>query len=108
MNIIGNGNSVYKDGLIKKNRFWRKPYDGYSAMLQLDILRNEHLIVEIDEDVASFFFYTTHIWYNPLSGKYRIFLSDVTESLFNDLKMYIKKHDIKHKEPSGRHSSDYE
>lgn len=65
------------------------PFDGYSAMLQVDFTDNIGNLVEIDESVCSFFEYITYVAFHPFKRKYRVFQNEELESIRKEIKQFV-------------------
>lgn len=57
-------------------RIKSKPFDGYTATVQIDFKDAVGEPVEIDESIASFFENITRISYVPIIRKYRVFQNE--------------------------------
>ena len=69
-------------------------YDGYTSMLQIDFLDCNGSIIELDENVFSFFENITYISYNLLRRKYRIYQTDALQELWEEVKRAIRMLEI--------------
>lgn len=65
----------------------KRPLDGYTAMLQVDLTDNNGNLIEMDEDLSTFFETITYIVFDPIRRKYRVFQN---EKLV-DIRMEIKR-----------------
>lgn len=71
------------------SRWLRKENDGYSAMIQVDLLNNDNSMLVLDESVCSCFFIITYVAYFPLKRKYRVFQADDLDELWDETKHLI-------------------
>lgn len=65
-------------------------YDGYTSMLQIDFLNCNNSIIELDENVFSFFENITYISYNLLRRRYKIYQTDELQELWVEVKRAIR------------------
>ena len=68
------------------SRWFQKENDGYSAMIQVDLLDEDNSIIEVDESVCSFFLDITYIAYFPIKRKYRVFQADDLGELWDEIR----------------------
>ena len=66
-----------------------KPLDGYTATLQIDFTDTDGNIIEIDENVCSFFENITFISFNPIYQKYRVFQNEKFEDIRTEIKRFV-------------------
>ena len=71
-------------------RCCNKQYDGYTAMLQIDLLDCNNSVIEVDENVCNFFEEITVIRYFPLRRKYRIYQATQLYELWGDIEKVVK------------------
>lgn len=71
------------------SRWIRKANDGYSAMIQVDLLNENNSIVELDEFMCSCFMTITNIAYFPIRRKYRVFQADGLGELWKEIRHLI-------------------
>lgn len=67
-----------------------KYYDGYTAMLQIDFFDCNNSIIELDENVFSFFEDITYISYNLFKRKYKIYQANELQELWSEVVFAIK------------------
>ena len=67
----------------------RLPLDGYTATLQIDFTDSFGNMVEIDENVCSFFENITSISFNIFRQKYRVFQNEQLESIRTEVRQFI-------------------
>lgn len=63
--------------------------DGYTAMLQIDFIDDNDKIIEVDENVCSFFETITYIRFYPIRRKYEIFQKEELVELPKDIKRFL-------------------
>lgn len=66
-----------------------KPLDGYTATLQIDFTDSGGKLIEIDENVATFFENITYISYIPIRRKYRVFQNELLEDIRAEIMEFI-------------------
>lgn len=66
-----------------------KQYDGYTATLQLDFTDTKGNLIEIDENICSFFENITFISFNPIRQKYRVFQNKELSDIRSSIKQFI-------------------
>ena len=67
----------------------KKKYDGYNTLLEIDFLNNKNSIIELDENICSFFKNITTIYYMPFRRKYRIYQTNNLTALWEEIKNSI-------------------
>ena len=67
----------------------KKKYDGYNTLLEIDFLNNKNSIIELDENICSFFENITTIYYMPFRRKYRIYQTNNLTVLWEEIKNSI-------------------
>jgi len=86
--------NVFIQRWIDKNfrcTWHRKKYDGYSAMLQVDITDSNGDLIEIDEDVFSFFEYITTISFNLFTRKYSVFQNQDLREIRKEIEHFVQR-----------------
>lgn len=64
----------------KTYRLTRKPFDGYTAILQVDFMDDYGELIELNnEDVLNFFGYITNISFDIFKWKFEVFQEELTE-----------------------------
>ncbi len=66
-----------------------KPLDGYTATLQIDFIDNNGNVVELDENICSFFENITFIAFDPIKQKYRVFQNEELANIRTAMKQFI-------------------
>jgi hypothetical protein len=67
-----------------------KPFDGYTATLQIDFIDNIGNVVEFDENICSFFENITFITFVPIRRKYRVFQNEELASIRTEMNQFIR------------------
>lgn len=67
-----------------------KQYDGYTATLQVDFADSNGSMIEIDENICSFFENITFISFNPILRKYKVFQNDSLVSIRKEIKDFLQ------------------
>ena len=76
-NLYGWNYAVNIHRWINRAVKWRnKQFDGYTAMLQVDFTDSNGNLIEIDENVCSFFENITFIAYYPTLQKYKVYQNE--------------------------------
>lgn len=70
-------------------RWLRKENDGYSAMIQVDLLNDDNSKVELDESVCSCFLIITYVAFYPIRRRYRVFQADDLGELWDEIRHLI-------------------
>ena len=73
------------------DKWQNRHLDGYTATLQIDFTDNNGNLVEIDENICSFFENITFISFNPIRQKYRVFQNEELEDIRTEIKQFIRK-----------------
>lgn len=68
-----------------------KLFDGYTATLQIDFIDNNGNVVELDENVCSFFENITFIAFDPIKQKYRVFQNEQLANIRTAIKQFIRQ-----------------
>lgn len=71
------------------SRWLRKENDGYSAMIQVDLLNSDKSIIELDESACSCFLTITYVAFSPIRRKYRVFQADDLGELWDEIRHLI-------------------
>lgn len=71
------------------SRWLKKENDGYSAMIQFDLLNSDNSIIELDESVCSCFSTITYVAFSPIKRKYRVYQADDLGELWDEIKHLI-------------------
>ena len=66
-----------------------KPFDGYTTTLQIDFIDSNGNVVELDENICSFFENITFIAFDPIKQKYRVFQNEELTSIRTAAKQFI-------------------
>ena len=66
-----------------------KPFDGYTATLQIDFTDANGNLVEIDENVLTFFENITYISFNLFRQKYKVFQCEKLVNIRKDIRRLI-------------------
>ena len=66
-----------------------KQYDGYTATLQIDFKDSNGIMIEIDENVCSFFENITYIVFDPIRRKYRTFQNEMLGQIRKELEQFF-------------------
>lgn len=77
------------------SRWLRKKNDGYSAMIQVDLLNDDNSIIELDESVCSCFSTITYVAFSPIRRKYRVFQADDLGELWDEIRHLIHMLNVK-------------
>lgn len=67
-----------------------KQFDGYTATLQIDFTDINGNLIEIDENICSFFENVTFISFNPIRQKYKIFRNEKLEDIRKELRGFFQ------------------
>lgn len=70
-----------------------KQFDGYTAILQADFADSNGNLIQIDENICSFFENITFILFNPILQKYRVFQNEVLGNIRKEIKRFIQSLD---------------
>ena len=70
---------------------WRgRQLDGYTATLQVDFTGPDGNLIEIDENVCSFFENITFISFDPILRKYRVFQNEVLGEIQREIDGFVQ------------------
>lgn len=69
------------------------PFDGYTAMLQVDFADSSGNLIEIDETICSFFENITFISFIPLLRKYRVFQNEILRDIRKEIESFVQSLD---------------
>lgn len=72
------------------NRSAQKPMDGYTATLQIDFTDNFGKLIEIDEDICSFFENITFIQFDLIRQKYRVFQNEEMSIIRGEMNQFVR------------------
>lgn len=68
----------------------RKKLDGYTATLQVDFMNAADSVIQVDEDICSFFENITYISYNQLRQKYLVFQNEKLVNIRTEIRQLIQ------------------
>ena len=71
------------------NKWYSKQFDGYTAMLKADFTDSNGNLIEIDENICSFFENITFISFNPILRKYRVFQNEVLGDILKEIACFV-------------------
>ena len=70
---------------------WRgRQFDGYTATLQVDFTDPGGNLIEIDENICSFFENITFISFDPILRKYRVFQNEMLGDLRREIEGFVQ------------------
>ena len=72
-----------------KLKLLHQNHDGYNAMLCIDLFDHKNSIIEIDENIFSFFEEITCIYYFLIRRKYRIYQADELNELWTEVRQAV-------------------
>ena len=67
-----------------------KQFDGYTATIQADFTDSNGNLIEIDENICSFFENITFISFNPILQKYRVFQNEELGDIRKEIKYLVR------------------
>lgn len=70
-----------------------KQFDGYTATLQADFTDSDGNLIEVDENICSFFENITFISFNPILQKYRVFQSETLGDIRKEIERFVQSLD---------------
>jgi hypothetical protein len=83
--------TIFIDRWIDKSHPWKsKPFDGYTATLQIDFIDASGKVVEFDENTCSFFENITFVSFNPILKRYKIFQNKKLESIRAEVERCVR------------------
>ena len=90
-NLYGWNYSISVHRWIDATDKWHsKQFDGYTATLQVDFTDSNGNLIEIDEDISSFFENLTFISFNPILQKYRVFQNEVLGNIRKEIEHFVQ------------------
>lgn len=72
------------------NKRRNKLFDGYTATLQIDFTDTDGNMIEIDENICSFFENITFISFISIRQKYRVFQNEKLEDIRAEIRRFIR------------------
>ena len=75
------------------NKWYSKQFDGYTATLQADFTDSHGNLIEVDENICSFFENITFISFNPILQKYRVFQNEVLGDIRKETERFVQSLD---------------
>ena len=96
-NLYGWNYAVNVHRWIDRAVKWRnKRFDGYTAMLQVDFTDSNGNLIEIDENVCSFFENITFIEYYPILRKYKVYQKEELRDIRKEIERFLQLLDKSH------------
>ena len=74
-------------------KWYGKQFDGYTATLQADFADSNGNLIQVDEDICSFFENITFISFNPILRKYRVFQNEVLGDIRKEIERFVQSLD---------------
>ena len=74
-------------------KYRNKQFDGYTATLQIEFTDTNGSLIEIDEDICSFFENITYISFNPILRKYRVFQNEMLVDIRKEIERFVQSLD---------------
>ena len=72
------------------DKWHNKQFDGYTATLQVDFTDSNGKLIEVDENICSFFENITFISFNPILQKYRVFQNEVLGDIRKEIECFAQ------------------
>jgi len=66
-----------------------KAWDGYTVTIQVEIVNREGRIIEVDENVGTFFENIIFISYEPFKHRYKIFKNEKLNEIYADAETFF-------------------
>ena len=70
-----------------------KQFDGYTATLQVDFTDSNGNLIEVDENICSFFENITFISFNPILRKYKVFQNEMLVDIRKEIERFVQSLD---------------
>ena len=70
-----------------------KQFDGYTATLQADFTDSNGNLIEVDENICSFFENITFISFNPILQKYKVFQNEMLVDIRKEIERFVQSLD---------------
>ncbi len=81
--------SVYR-WIDTTDKWHSKRFDGYTATLQADFTDSNGNLIEVDENICSFFENITFISFNPILQKYKVFQNEVLGDIRKEIERFVQ------------------
>ena len=75
------------------SKWYSKQFDGYTATLQADFTDSNGNLIEVDENICSFFENITFISFNPILQKYKVFQNEVLGDIRKETEHFVQSLD---------------
>ena len=75
------------------DKWYSKQFDGYTATLQADFEDSNGNLIQVDENICSFFENITFISFNPILQRYRVFQNEVLGEIRKEIEHFVQSID---------------
>ena len=75
------------------DKWHSKQFDGYTATLQADFTDSNGNLIEVDENICSFFENITFISFNPILQKYKVFQNEMLVDIRKEIERFVQSLD---------------
>ena len=72
------------------DKWHSKHFDGYTATLQVDFTDSNGNLIEVDENICSFFENITFISFNPILQKYKVFQNEMLVDIRKEIECFVQ------------------
>ena len=74
----------------KTDKWSSKQFDGYTATLHVDFTDSVGNLIEVDENICSFFENITFVSFNPILQKYRVFQNEILGDIRKEIERFVQ------------------